>query len=290
MTALSKIALYLSYTKPRVWILLVFVSGVGAVMAAANRVLPNLPIIVLAVVATLLGSAGAESVTNYLDRDIDLKMQRTRNRPIPSGRISSRNGVLLGYTLISISIIILLLFSRIISAAFMALGIFDNVFIYSYLLKRRSIWSIVLGGFSGGFPVVIGWYSVTARFSILPWFLFALVVVWIPIHVWSIAYRYEEDYRNARVPMLPAVYPVKISATCISASALILIVVSFMPVLFGNQSPYLLLALTVLSIPLAGLSIRFMWHPSKEYSYQLFKYSNPYLAILFIVFMVYGMV
>lgn len=288
MSALSKFKLYLTYTKPRVWILLVFVSGIGAVMAATSLDLSTVSFIILAVVATVLGSAGAESVTNYIDKDIDSKMLRTSGRPLPKGNILPKDGLRLGYVLVSLSVVLLLIFSRYISAVFMMLGIFDNVFIYSYLLKRRSPWSIVLGGFSGGFPVLIGWYAVTARFSILPWFLFALVVVWIPIHVWSIAYRYKEEYQNAKVPMLPAVYPDRISAICISASAFVLIVVSIIPLIVGRQSMYFLLALVILSLPLVALSISFMLHPSKDRSYQLFKYSNPYLAIIFILFLIYA--
>lgn len=290
MNRLSRIRLYVTYTKPRVWILLVYVAAIGAIMAAENYNASTVSLIFLAITSTVLGSAGAESVTNYIDRNIDSKMQRTRNRPIPTGAIEPEDGRNLGIVLISVSVLILLVFSKYIAAGFMVLGVFDNVVIYSYLLKRRSPWSIVLGGFSGGFPVLIGWYSVTTAFSVLPWFLFSLVVIWIPIHVWSIAYRYKEDYQDASVPMLPAVYPERISSVCISASALVLIAVSYLSFIFENQSIVFLFALIALSLPLIALSIIFMVHPTKSRSFQLFKYSNPYLAFLFFLFMLFTVV
>lgn len=284
----SRIRSYLIYTKPRVWILLVYVAAIGGVIAAPNHSFSTLALIILAVIATVLGSAGAEAVTNYIDRNIDSKMSRTRNRPIPTGVIEPRNGLYFGFALILFSIIVLLLFSRFLAALFMILGVFDNVYIYSYLLKKKSPWSIVLGGFSGGFPVLIGWYTVTSAFSVLPWFLFALVVIWIPVHIWSIAYRYREDYQNAKVPMLPAIYPERISSICISGSALILIIVSLIPIFIEKQSIYFVLALVVVSLPLIALSISFMMHPSKERSFRLFKYSNPYLAFVFFLFMIFA--
>lgn len=288
MSTLSLFRLYLAYTKPRVWILLVYVSGAGAVLAATNYSITTVLYIVLALFVTSLGSAGAESVTNYIDRNIDARMDRTRNRPIPSGKISPGNGLNFGLVLISASIILLLVFSRYISAIFLLLGIFDNVFIYSYLLKKKSPWSIVLGGFSGGFPVLIGWYAVTSTFSLLPWFLFALVVIWIPIHVWSIAFRYREDYQNAHVPMLPAVYPERISSKCISASALILVAVSILPIVLEKQSFYFSIAMILISVPLIALSLSFVVRPSKGRSFRLFMYSNPYLAFMLFIFMFFS--
>ncbi|MGC8609104.1 MAG: heme o synthase, partial [Thermoplasmata archaeon] len=276
-----------NFTKPKVWSLLVFVAAIGAIIAVNKFTVLNVLLIFLAVAATVLGSMGAEATTNYLDRDMDAIMSRTKKRPLVTGSIKPVNAITFGIVLISLSIILLLAFGKLLAALFMALGIFDNVIIYSYLLKRRTPWSIVLGGFSGGFPVVIGWYTVTTRFSILPWFLFALVIVWIPIHVWSLAYRYRSDYETANVPMLPVVYKDRISAICISSAAVILFIFSIIPVFFKFMPEIYMIIATLIALPMIMYSVLFIRKPNRESSFKLFVYSSPYLAIIFVLFLIF---
>lgn len=286
-STLSRAKVYFRYTKPQVWSLLVFVAGIGGIVAVSDFTLHSISLILLGVIATIIGSAGAEAATNYIDREMDSIMSRTRKRPLVTGELSPKNGLTFGVILIAASILLLAGLGKYYASGFMALGIFDNVIIYSYLLKKKTPWSIVLGGFSGGFPVVIGWYTVTTQFSILPWFLFALVITWIPIHVWSLAYRYKDDYAKAKVPMLPVIYSDRISAWCISGSAILLIVFSFIPFLFRYQTMYYMLIAVILALPMIVYSLHFIHHPNKESSFKLFKYSSPYLAIIFVVFMVF---
>lgn len=282
--------LYFRYTKPRVWILLVFTASIGAIIAFSASGSATSLLVLLAIAATILGSAGAEAITNYIDRSMDNIMLRTKNRPLPTGELDPARAVVFGSVLIAASVLLLAFFGKLYAAGFMALGVFDNVFVYSYLLKKRTPWSIVLGGFSGGFPVVIGWYTVTSQFSLVPWFLFALVTVWIPIHVWSLAYRYRDDYANARVPMLPVLYSDRISAWCISGSAMVLVIFSIIPYVFGFETLYYALIVFILAVPMIILSVRFIKHPNKQSSFRLFKYSSPYLAIVFTLFMVFTLI
>lgn len=286
----EKAAVYFQYTKPRVWSLLVFVACIGGIMAAKDFAETTVGLILLGTVATIFGSAGAESITNYIDRMIDSVMERTRNRPLASGRISPNSGLLLGIVLIFLSIIVLLAFSKYIASLLMAVGIFDNVVIYSYLLKRRTPWSIILGGISGGIPVLVGWYTVTNTFSIIPWVLFSLVIIWIPIHVWSLVYRYRDDYKKAGIPMLPAISSDRISAICIASSALLLVVFSILPFIFRFQTVYYLVVALFLAAPMILYSIVFMRRPNRESSFRLFKYSSPYLAMIFVVFLIFRFV
>lgn len=285
-----QVCTYIRYTKPRVWILLVYTAIIGSIVAVSNFSAGSIPLIFLAASAITLGSAGSEALTNYIDRDMDSIMSRTRNRPLPSGEINLSGALEFGLILVTASISLLLVFQKFYSALFMGVGIFDNVIIYSWLLKRRTPWSIILGGFSGGFPVLIGWYCVTSQFSVLPWFLFALVVVWIPIHVWSLAFRYKNDYKDARVPMLPVIYPANVSAWCISGSAIILALFSIAPFMFGIQSVYFLLVMCCLAIPVFILSLAFIRNPNMKNSFLLFKYSSPYLAIIFTFFLIFKIV
>jgi protoheme IX farnesyltransferase len=247
-------------------------------------------LILLAVVSLSAGSAGSEAITNFIDRDMDSKMSRTRRRPLVTGAISPRNGLVFGIILISISTMLLIAFGKYLATLLISAGIADNVIVYSYLLKRRTPWSVILGGFSGGFPVLVGWYTVTSSFSILPWFLFALVVVRIPVHIWSLAYRYRDYYEKAGVPMLPVVYSEKVSAVCISFSAVLLEIFSLIPYFKGENSTIYIFVIAVISAPLLILAALFVKDHDLKSSFNLFKYSSPYLTVVFIFFMILKLV
>jgi protoheme IX farnesyltransferase len=280
------IPLYFNYTKPKVWSLLVFVGAVGAVLAIHQHSLLDWFPVILTVISLSAGAAGSEAVTNFIDRDIDAKMTRTRNRPLVTGNISPESGLIFGLFLIVLSVLLLMVYGKFLAASFISLGITDNVVVYSLLLKRRTPWSVILGGFSGGFPVLVGWYTVTSSFSILPWFLFALVVVWIPVHIWSLAYRYRNDYEKAGIPMLPVIYSEKISSACISFSAILLVVFSIIPYFLGENSTVYIFVVAVLSAPLLIFAALFMKEHNLKSSFNLFKYSSPYLAIVFALFLI----
>ena len=280
------IPLYFNYTKPKVWSLLVFVGAVGAILAIDQHSLLDWFLVILTVISLSAGAAGSEAVTNFIDRDIDAKMTRTRNRPLVTGNIPPKSGLIFGLFLIVLSVLLLIIYGKFLAASFISLGITDNVVVYSLLLKRRTPWSVILGGFSGGFPVLVGWYTVTSSFSILPWFLFALVVVWIPVHIWSLAYRYRDDYEKAGIPMLPVIYSEKITSACISFSAILLVVFSIIPYFLGENSPVYIFVVAVLSAPLLIFAALFVKEHNLKSSFNLFKYSSPYLAIVFTLFMI----
>ncbi|MCL4323640.1 MAG: heme o synthase [Candidatus Thermoplasmatota archaeon] len=284
MKAAGRIMIYLKYTKPKVWILLVFIGGIGAVIAAGSNLLLQLPLILLAILTLVAGTAGSEAITNYIDRDIDSRMKRTAGRPLVTGKVTKKEALILGFALITLAIAPLVFFERYYAACFMIAGILDNVVVYSFLLKRKTPWSIIFGGFSGGFPVVIGWYTVTNAFSITPWALFFLVVIWIPIHIWSIAFLYKEDYSNAGVPMLPVVYSEETSARAIAFSAFFLSVFSILLCFIERHPVVYLFSAIILASPLIYFSYRFMKIPDKKASLALFKYSNMFLAMLFAIF------
>lgn len=281
----GKIAIFIEYSKPKVWWLLVFIGFAGAVLAINTFTIYDIILIIVATVSVAMGSMGAEGLTNYIDLDMDSTMERTKNRPLPMGEITKRQALIFGYSLAIFSVIILLAFRRFIAALFMSAGIFDNVFIYSYLLKKVSPYSIIYGGFSGAFPVLIGWYTVTSAFSWLPWILFFLVMFWIPVHVWSLAYRYREDYKKANVPMFPVIHSDRSTAIAISLSSILLIVFSIMPYFLGLYNLVYLIPVAILSIPIIIFSYKFIKKPDKKTSFNLFVYTAPYLTFVFIIVM-----
>ncbi|AGO61167.1 MAG: hypothetical protein AMDU4_FER2C00016G0050 [Ferroplasma sp. Type II] len=277
----SKIAIYIEYSKPKVWWLLVFIAFGGAILAVNNFSFNNIIMILVAIAAVTMGSMGAEGLTNYIDLEMDSTMERTKNRPLPTGEITKKQALMFGYSLAVLSVIILLAFRRFIASIFMSIGIFDNVFIYSYLLKKVSPYSIIYGGFSGAFPVLIGWYTITSDFSWLPWILFFLVMFWIPVHVWSLAYRYREDYKKANVPMFPVTHSDRSTAIAISFSSVLLIVFSLIPYFMGFYNLVYLIPVAILSIPVIIFSYNFIKNPGRKTSFRLFVYTAPYLTFVF---------
>src|SRR5438552_8716832 len=160
-SAKTQVLTYYEYTKPKIWYLLVFTSLTATFVA--TRVLSmslNALSWLTTGIAIIAGTAGCNALTNYHDRDIDAVMMRTRHRPLPSGRITPRAALRFGLALISVSLILAVLLN-LFSLLRMPLGILDNVGVYSLLLKRRSSLNILLGGFSGGLPVLFGWSAVT---------------------------------------------------------------------------------------------------------------------------------
>ncbi len=286
----NKFKVYLEYSKPKVWWLLVFIGFVGALLATKIFSIYNIILIFVAVISVTFGSIGAEGLTNYIDYNMDSIMERTKNRPLPKGLIKKKNALAFGYFFAALSIILLIIFAKYIAAFFMALGIFDNVFIYSYLLKKVSPYSIIFGGFSGAFPVLIGWYTLTSTFSWLPWILFLLVMFWIPVHVWSLAYKYKADYEKAGVPMLPVIYSDKTTSIAISFSSLLLIFISLFPYFLGIFDYIYLIIVLILSIPIIVFSYIFIKNQDGASSFKLFAYTAPYITFVYIIALIMNLI
>ncbi|WP_209704295.1 heme o synthase [Leucobacter exalbidus] len=194
---------YVSLTKPRVMELLLVVT-VPAMILAEGR-MPNLWL----VLATLIGgamSAGSAGAFNcYIDRDMDRKMKRTKNRPLVTGEISDRNALIFAWVLGVVSIAWLALTTNLLAAGLGAAAIFFYVVIYTLLLKRHSEQNIIWGGIAGCFPVLIGWAAVTGSLDWAAWAFFLIIFLWTPAHYWPLSLRYRDDYAAAGVPMLGVV-------------------------------------------------------------------------------------
>ena len=273
---------YWEVTKPKIWYLLVFTAFMASLIAYSVRDIAISPLtLILVITSVMAGSAAANTLTNYIDRDIDAKMERTRSRPIPSGRISPRNALYYGLTLAGISIV-LAYFINIWALGLMAFGLFDNVIVYSKWLKRRSLWNIILGGFSGGAPALIGYVAVTTTTIELGLVLAGLSFLWIPTHIWSLALHIREDYARANVPMLPVVKSESTSVRVIAGTTLMMVLFSVLP-FFMNTFGWIYLGVaSVLGAIIIAMSISLLVKPTEKKSWTLFKFSSPYLALLFI--------
>ena len=292
--ASSRIKVYYEVTKPKIWYLLVF-TAIGAAYTASN--LYHIPISPLTwsllIGSVIAGSAAANTLTNYNDRDIDAIMERTKDRPIPSRRIfPAEKALYFGLILAGISLVSSFAINTW-AGIFMAFGLADNILIYSKLLKRRSRTNIVLGGFSGGAPAMIGYVAVTTSgLWDLGLVMAGLVFVWIPMHIWSLTLHVKEDYNKVNVPMLTAVESEKTSVRVIAGTTLMMVLFSILPFFMTGTSGkhlfhevYLYTAIVSGAIMVA-LSVWLLVKPSERASWTLFKFSSPYLAILFIALMI----
>lgn len=283
---LSKVRDYWILTKPRIWGLLVF-TGFVAMLVAVKETGTSFTVLdyLIGIAALTLGSAAANTLTNYHDRDIDAVMERTKLRPIPSGRIKPRNALVFGLIMAVLSVI-LSLFFNVLSAIFMFAGLFDNIVVYSLLLKRRSWTNIILGGVSGGMPVLVGYAYVANTVSLLAIYMAALVIIWIPTHIWSLAIAYKEDYEKAGVPMLPVVFGKKIATVCIAFSSVLLSLISIVVIFFTPVTVVYLVTSAALAFFVIAYSIKLLIDKSETTAWKLFKLTSPYLMLIFVAFAV----
>ena len=277
---------YYELTKPKIWYLLVFTAFGSALTASLLFDIPLSPLVwVLLLAGIAAGSAAADTITGYNDRDIDAIMDRTKDRPIPSGRISPKNALIFGLILTAIALI----FSWLINLwAFllMMFGLFDNIIIYSKWLKRRSQSNIILGGFSGGVPALIGYVTVTTQNIEIGLVMAGLVFLWIPTHIWSLALHVRKDYQKAKVPMLPVVIEEKRAVRIIAITTLIMVLFSILPFFFNQFGHIYLVTATIFGAIMLGLSLWLLLKPTEKASWTVFKFSSPYLTAVFIAFIV----
>jgi heme o synthase len=285
-TVAERVRNYYELTKPKIVSLLVFTSLSATFVATRILRAPFSPVQwILAGIAITGGSAGCDVLTSYNDRDIDAIMLRTRHRPLPTGRITPRNGLIFGLTLVALSLVLSATFN-ILSFTWMALGILDNVIVYSLLLKRRTWLNILLGGFSGGLPVMFGWSAATpglwGSYSLLAVVMAGLVFLWIPVHIWFLAVSYRTDYERVGVPMLPVVIGKESALRVIMLASIILFPFSIAVWSLGGFGLiYGTIALTVGIANLVGSAL-VLYRPTETNAWRMFKLSSPYLFLLFL--------
>jgi protoheme IX farnesyltransferase len=225
---------------------LVVFSGLIGMLVAPGHLHPVLAFTAVLCIAVAAGACGA--INMWYDRDIDAVMRRTRGRPIPAGRIEPGAALGYGITLAVGSVIVMGLAVNPVAAGVLALSIAFYIFVYTMWLKRRTPQNIVIGGAAGAFPPVIGWAAVTGSVDLIPLVLFAIIFVWTPPHFWSLALFANDDYRRAKVPMLPVVSGAKETRRQIVIYALVLVPVTLVPWLVGFSGPVYAIAASVLGL------------------------------------------
>jgi protoheme IX farnesyltransferase len=278
---LKSLRAYIEVTKPSSVFLLVFTALATMVVAAGGwNFSPRL--LATTFVAVTLGCAGANTITCYIDRDMDQVMERTKRRPIPSGRIHPPRRALYWGILLTVISLILAWTINPLTFVLGLLGWVDNVLVYSLLMKRRSPLNIILGGFSGGLPALVGWAAVHNSLNLTALLIASLVVLWIPNHIWNLAIVYTEDYKKVSVPMLPAVFSLEKTIRCTVATVVLMYACSLALYFVGGFGFIYLGIASVFGLFITVSNVALFLKPSRERAWVMFKLSSPYLFVLFL--------
>ena len=271
---------YYQLTKPRIIPLLLITTAAAMWLASHGQVDP------LQLVVTLLGgtlaAASAQSLNCIYDQDIDYEMQRTRKRPIPSGRIQPHHALIFAIVLAILSFALLTVFVNLLSALLAMSGIVFYMLVYTHLLKRHSSQNIVIGGAAGAIPTLVGWSAVTGDLSLTPLVLFAIIFLWTPPHFWALALMIRDDYAQVGVPMLPVVKGEETTVRQIWFYTLLTVIATLLLVYPLGASGVLY---TIIAGVLGTIFVLKAWQLrqapfDKQIARSMFKYSILYMMLL----------
>tara|TARA_Y100001958_G_scaffold153816_1_gene141819 strand:+ start:57 stop:968 length:912 start_codon:yes stop_codon:yes gene_type:complete len=273
--------------KPRVMSLVIFTCAVGLLLA------PNLVSTKDAIIGILLvsiGAGAAGALNMWYESDLDALMTRTCLRPIPTGKVNRNQALIFGVTLSIISVVALDYFSNRLSALILLLTILFYVFVYTIWLKRRTPQNIVIGGAAGAFPPVIGWTIATGSLSVEPIAFFLIIFFWTPSHFWALSLYKSDDYKKAKIPMLPLTNGIESTKVNIFIYSLLMLPVIIFPYLINFVGLAFLIPSLLLTLYYNYLCYELYnykknkFNPKKAKS--IFGYSILYLFLVFVLFLI----
>jgi protoheme IX farnesyltransferase len=278
---------YIEVSKPRIVIVLL-ITAISSMLAATR--FDNSPSVAWDIslwklgfltLAGALASMGSSALNHYYDRDIDKRMDRTTQRPIPSGRLSEKNVLVYGLGLSILSVVIAWFTLNPVATGMIALGIFFYVIVYTVWLKRNNALNIVIGGFAGSAASMAGWATATGSIDLLGFLVGWLVFMWTPPHFWCLAIKAKEDYASVRVPMLPVLIGNEKTASYIFINTAILLPYSIALYFFGMGLLYTVVAAVSGSIMLL-YHYKLTKNPTPNFAWKAYKVTAPYLVIIFV--------
>ena len=273
--------------KPRVMSLVIFTCAVGLL---TSPILVSTKDAIIGILFVSLGAGAAGALNMWYESDLDALMSRTCLRPIPTGKVNRNQALILGVTLSVISVLALDYFTNRISAAILLLTILFYVFVYTIWLKRRTPQNIVIGGAAGAFPPVIGWTIATGSLSVEPLTFFLIIFFWTPSHFWALSLYKSDDYRRAKIPMLPLTNGVETTKINIFIYSLLMLPVIFFPYLINFVGLTFLIPSLLLTVYYNFLCYelykfkRNKFNPKKAKA--IFSYSILYLFLVFVLFLI----
>jgi len=287
----ATIRAYVALTKPRI-IELLLVTTVPAMVLATRQVPGIAPLDFVrltfwTLLCGTLAAGAANAINQYLDRDIDERMARTRRRPLPAHAVEPERAMLFGLVLGVFSVALMAVAVNLLAAFLTLVAIAFYVVVYTILLKRSTPQNIVIGGAAGALPPVIGWAAVTGNVTMPALMLFLIVFYWTPPHFWALALRIRGDYAAAGVPMLPVVRGIAETSRQIGLYTILLVVVTLVFAVVAGMGPIYVVA----AIGLGGVFLWQAWRlwrqgtapeASTAQAIRLYRYSISYLTLLFV--------
>ncbi len=273
--------------KPRVMSLVIFTCAVG-LLTAPNSISTKEAVIGILLVSLGAGAAGALNM--WYESDLDALMTRTCLRPIPTGKVNRNQALIFGITLSIVSVVALDYFTNRISAAILLLTILFYVFVYTIWLKRRTPQNIVIGGAAGAFPPVIGWTISTGSLSLEPLTFFLIIFFWTPSHFWALSLYKSDDYKKAKLPMLPLTNGVESTKLNIFIYSLLMVPVVIFPFLINFVGLAFLIPSLMLTFYYNYLCYELFKFKKDKFNPKIaktiFGYSILYLFLIFVLFLI----
>ncbi len=266
--------------KPIIVVLLLITTYAGMVVAGSR--FPSWTLTLWVIIAGALAAGGSSAINQFIDREIDLSMQRTAKRPIPSGRLMPAEGLALGIAEIVISFYIYVIFVNLLSGILAMAGMVYYVFVYSLWLKHATVQNIVIGGGAGAIPPLVGWAAVTGSLNVPSLFLFAIVFLWTPPHFWALALVRKNDYARAKVPMMPVINGEKKTRLQIFIYTIELVVLTLIMPIFHFGGTIYLISAVLLGIWILYSAWQVLTTKGNKVAYKMYRYSSMYLAFIFL--------
>jgi heme o synthase len=271
---------YVALTKPRIMSLLLVTGFCG--MVAGARGWPGTGTALAAMTGLALACGGASALNHVLDRDIDPLMgERTKARPVASGRVPASRALEFGLALSAFSFVLLASAVNVLTAVLALVGNLFYVLVYTRWLKRSTPQNIVIGGAAGAVPPLVGWAAATGHVGLAALLLFVIVFIWTPPHFWALALLIKENYAAANVPMLPVVRGDRETARQIVLYSVGLIAVTLLPWGWGGAGPLYVVCALALGAVFVGMAEKLRRDTTPHRAALLFHYSLLYLALLF---------
>ena len=268
---------YIGLMKLRV-VELLLVTTVPALFIASEGI-PSISVTFWSLLGGTLAAGGANAFNIVIEADSDRLMKRTANRPIATGQISKKSGLIFSSLISILSLLIFYVFTTTLATILTAIAIIFYVFIYTITLKRNTSQNIVWGGIAGCMPVLIGQAAVTNSLTDTSWLFFLVIFFWTPPHFWALAVRYKDDYAAAGIPMLPVVAPMKSVIRQMWFHSIAMSITSVALIINANMSPIILIA-SIISILAWNLQlVNLTKSPTEPNASKLFQASIVFLSI-----------
>ena len=275
---------YLELTKPKVVSLIAFTAIVGMLLAVPGWV--PLDRFVFGLLGIWLAAASAAALNHLIDQRADAEMNRTRNRPLPTGHVSGREALVFALTLGVVSMLLLWFLVNPLTAVLTFFSLIGYAVIYTVFLKRATPQNIVIGGAAGAAPPVLGWTAITGEISAEPLLLFLIIFIWTPPHFWALAIHRRDDYARVNIPMLPVTHGIPFTRLQIILYTILLLVVSILPYLIGMSGPIYLVAALVLGVVFLYYTLAMRFKDDETLPMRTFGFSITYLMGIFLFLLI----